>query len=309
MRSRRAVARTRLTACRSPPCPTAVNSLRLEAPSRLTYFAALVAEDEGLPLLEAAIAVGQDRDSDLDTQSVLVEIDTLARRLSRRIPADAVPLQRLRFLNRYFFDELGFGGNVNDYYDPDNSYIHRVLDSRRGIPITLAMLYIEFAAHAGLLARGVSFPGHFLVKMKMPRGEVVIDPFTGQSLSRDDLQDRLGPYLRRRGLTGDFEVPLGLFLQPATARDTLARMLRNLKEIHLTACRWDPLLRVQDRLVLLLPQAWEERRDRGLALAELGLREEATADIEAYLTHCSDAHDAPALRQRVADLGRPGWGA
>lgn len=291
------------------PQRPAVNSLRLESPSHLTYFAALVAQDEGLPLLEAAIAIGQDRDPALDTQSVLVEIDTLARRLARRIPADAVPLQRLRFLNRYFFDELAFGGNVNDYYDPDNSLIHRVLDSRRGIPISLALLYSEFAAHAGLQARGISFPGHFLVKMKMPRGEVVIDPFSGQSLSRDDLQERLAPYLRRRGLTGDFEVPLGLFLQPASPRDVLARMLRNLKEIHLTACRWEPLLRVLERLVVLLPEAWEERRDRGLALAELGQRDAAAADIEVYLSHCADAHDAPALRQRVADLGRQGWGA
>jgi regulator of sirC expression with transglutaminase-like and TPR domain len=286
-----------------------VNSLRLQAPSRLTYFATLVAEDEGLPLFEAAVAIGQDRDPDLDTQSVVIEIDTLGRRLARRIPADAVALQRLRFLNRYFFDELAFGGNVNDYYDPDNSFIHKVLDSRRGIPITLALLYMEFAAHAGLQARGVNFPGHFLVKMKMPRGEVVIDPFTGQSLSRDDLQERLAPYLRRRGLTGEFEVPLGLFLQPATSRDILARMLRNLKEIHLTAHRWEPLLHVQERLVVLLPEAWEERRDRGLALAELGRHEDASSDIEAYLTHCADAHDAEALRQRVADLGRPGWGA
>lgn len=285
-----------------------MNSLRLQAPSRLTYFASLVAEDDGLPLLESAIAIGQDRDPGLDTQSVLVEIDTLARRLARRIPADAVPLQRLRFLNRYFFDELAFGGNVNDYYDPDNSFIHRVLDSRRGIPISLALLYIEFASHAGLQARGVSFPGHFLVKMKMPRGEVVIDPFSGQSLSREDLQERLAPYLRRRGLTGDFEVPLGLFLQPASPRDVLARMLRNLKEIHLTACRWEPLRGVLDRLVVLLPEDWDERRDRGLALAELGLHRDAVADIETYLTHCGDAHDAPALRQRVSDLGRPGWG-
>jgi regulator of sirC expression with transglutaminase-like and TPR domain len=287
-----------------------MNAMRLHAPSRLDYFATLVAEDEGFPLLEAAIAVGQDIDAQLDPQAVLVELDTLGRRLARRIPADAVALQRLRFLNRYFFDELAFGGNVNDYYAPANSYLHLVLDSRRGIPITLALLYMEFASHAGLRARGVNFPGHFLVKLRMPRGEVVVDPFSGHSLSREDLEERLAPYRRQRGLVGDFDVPLGLFLQTASARETLARLLRNLKEIHRTGGDWAGLLAVQQRLVILLPQAWEERRDRGLALAELGQLDAAAVDIEAYLERCSDAADAAVLRERLAVLrggDAPGW--
>ena len=99
----------------------------------------------------------------------------------------------------------------------------------------------------------------------MPQGEVVIDPFTGQSLSREELDELLLPYKRSRGLLGDFDVPLGLFLQAAPPRDVLARMLRNLKEIHRSAEDWPRLLAVQQRLVVLLPQAWEERRDRGLA--------------------------------------------
>ena len=289
-----------------------MNAMRLLAPSRLDYFATLVAEDEGFPLLEAAIAVGQDVDAQLDPQAVLVELDTLGRRLSRRIPADAAPLQRLRFLNRYFFDELAFGGNVNDYYAPANSYLHQVLDSRRGIPITLALLYMEFANHAGLRARGISFPGHFLVKLRMPRGEVVIDPFSGQSLSSEDLEERLAPYRRQRGLVGEFDVPLGLFLQTASPRETLARLLRNLKEIHRAGGDWSALLAVQQRLVILLPQAWEERRDRGMVLAELGQAEAAALDIETYLEHRGDADDAAALRARLAALrggAEPGWRA
>jgi len=276
--------------------------LPLTAPTRLDYFASLVAQDEGLPLLEAAVSVGQDGDPGLDPQSVLVQIDTLGRRLRRRIPADAAPLQRLRFLNRYFFDELAFGGNVNDYYDPANSLIHRVLDTRRGIPITLSVLYMELAGHAGLEARGIGFPGHFLVKVRMPRGEVVIDPFTGHSLSREELEERLTPFRREQGLTGDFEVPLGLFLQTSPARDILARLLRNLKEIHRSAGRWDEWLMVQQRLVILLPANAVERRDRGLVLAELGRFHEAAADLRHYLDHYPDADDAVALRHRLADL-------
>jgi regulator of sirC expression with transglutaminase-like and TPR domain len=132
----------------------------------------------------------------------------------------------------------------------------------------------------------------------------VIDPFDGRSLSREDLDERLAPYRRRQGLVGDFEAPLGLFLQAAPPRDILARMLRNLKEIHRSARDWSRLLAVQQRLVLLLPQAWDERRDRALALAELGQHDAAVADLEAYLQHKSDADDARAMAERLAQLRR-----
>ena len=282
--------------------------LRLVPPTPLEYFGSLVADDASLSLVEAAVAIGQDEYPDLDTQAVLSEIDGLGDKLRRRVPADAVPLQRLRWLNRFFFQELGFGGNVNDYYDRDNSYLHRVLATRRGIPITLAVLYIELASHVGLSARGVSFPGHFLVKLKLAggaqQGEVILDPFNGHSLSRDELDERLNPYRRQQGLVGEFDVPLGLFLQASPARDVLARMLRNLKEIHRAASDWPRLLAVLQRLVVLLPEAWEERRDRGLAWAALGQSDAAADDLRAYLQHCPDARDHEAMRRELAALLR-----
>jgi regulator of sirC expression with transglutaminase-like and TPR domain len=283
-----------------------MSSLRFEAPTLLDYFATLVADDRQFTQLEAAIAIAQDDDPTLDIQTVLAQIDVLAVKLKQRIAADTSPLQRLRYLNRYFFQELGFAGNVNDYYDPDNSYLHRVLATRRGIPISLALLYIEIAQQIGLNARPVSFPGHFLVKVKMPQGEVVIDPFSGQSLSRETLEERLMPYRHRQGLTGEFDAPLGLFLQAASGRDVLARLLRNLKEIHRSAEDWLRLLAVQQRLVVLLPEAWDERRDRALVLAELGDHAAAAADLSAYLERHPAAADAGALRERLAELRRAG---
>jgi len=280
--------------------------MRFETPTALEYFASLVADDASLSLVEAAISIAQDEYPTLDTQAVLSEIDALGDKLKRRIPADAVPVQRLRWLNRYFFRELGFGGNVNDYYDPRNSYLHEVLHTRRGIPITLAVLYIEFATQVGLTARGVSFPGHFIVKLKMPQGEVVIDPFSGQSLSRAELDEMLIPYRRRQG--PEFDVPLGLFLQAAPSRDVLARMLRNLKEIHRSAEDWSRLLAIQQRLVILLPQAWEEWRDRGLAYAALGFNDSAADDLAVYLERSTHAEDRVALTERLRSLravGRP----
>ena len=273
-----------------------VGKLHFEAPTVLQYFAALVADDASLSMLEAAVAVAQDADPGLDPQAALAEVDALAAALRRRIPADAGPLHRLRLLNRYFFAELGFAGNVNDYYDPANSYLPAVLARRRGIPITLAILYIELAGQAGLRAVGVSFPGHFLVKLHMPQGEVVIDPFNGQSLSREELDERLAPFRRRQGAVDDEEeVPLGLYLQAAPARDVIARLLRNLKEIHRSAGQLPRLLAVLERLVILLPDHWEERRDRGLVRAELGRTDLACADIEAYLAARADA---PGVRRR-----------
>jgi regulator of sirC expression with transglutaminase-like and TPR domain len=283
-----------------------VSPLNLTLPSALDYFASLVADDASFALLEAAVALAQDEYPDLDAQGVLAEVDALAVRLKARIPADAPQVQRLRALNQFFFRDLGFAGNVNDYYSRRNSYINDVLASRRGIPITLALLYAELAAQVGLSARGVSFPGHFLVKLRMPQGEVVIDPFTGKSLSREELDERLLPYRKRQGLVGDFEAPLGLFLQAAPPRDIVARMLRNLKEIHRTAEDWPRLLAVQQRLVVLLPQALDELRDRALVLAELGLDDAAAADLERYLAQRGDAEDAPGLRERLRQLRRSG---
>lgn len=288
--------------------------LQFEVPTPLQYFAALVADDAGFSTLEAAVAVAQDDKPGLDVQGVLADIDTLADRLKRRVPADAAPLQRLRLLNHYFFGELGFAGNVNDYYDAANSHLPQVLATRRGIPITLALLYVELATQLGLRAAGVSFPGHFLVKLNLPVGEVVIDPFSGQSLSREELDERLQPYLRqsalmqtlRDGLQGDVDTPLALFLQAASPRDTIARLLRNLLEVHRSAADLPRQLKVLQRLVILLPEAWELRRDRAGVLAALGLTGAAAEDLGVYLAQCPGAEDVPRLRQQLALWNQPG---
>lgn len=278
--------------------------LNLTPPTPLEYFSALVQSDDEFPLLEASCCIAQDEYPDLDVQHVLDEVDQLLARLKRRLPADAAALQRLRMLNQYFFCDLSFGGNVNDYTDPDNSYLNVVLRTRRGNQIALAVLWIELAHGLGLHARGVCFPGHFMVKVNLPKGQVVIDPFTGQSLSREELEERLEPYKRRSGLIDDFEVPLGLYLQAAPARDIVARMLRNLKEIHQAQEDWQRVIAVQDRLVVLLPDAWGEYRDRGLAHAEQGHMQLAVVDLETYLVHAQDALDIDVIADRVANLRR-----
>ena len=270
----------------------------------LGYFAALVSDDNHLPLLEATAAIAQDEYPELDVQQVLGDVDQLLARLQRRTRETADPLQRLRLLNHFFFRDMGFGGNVNNYYDPDNSYLNVLLRTRRAIPVTLAVLWLELAQGLGLNARGVNFPGHFMVKVNLPDGQVVIDPFTGQSLSREELSERLEPYKRRNGLVDDFDAPVGLYLQAAQPREILARILRNLKELHQTQQDWLRLIAVQDRLLILLPDAWVEYRDRGLAWAELGDNRLAVGDLELYVAHTEDPLERDAIEQRLRALRR-----
>ncbi len=273
-------------------------------PSPLDYFATLVQSDSDFALFEAAVSLAQDEYPELDIQLVLDEVDQLLARVRRRLPADAGALQKLRVLNQFFFKDLGFGGNVNDYYDPDNSHMNALLRTRRGIPISLAVLWLELAQGLGLVVRGVGFPGHFMVKVNLPMGQAVIDPLTGLSLSREELSERLDPYRRRNGLEDAFEVPLGLYLQSAAPREIIARMLRNLKEIYRTQEDWGRMLAVQERLIVLLPESWPEYRDRGLAHAELGHTDQAVADLECYLVHSEDLVDVDAIADRVDELRR-----
>lgn len=278
--------------------------LSFDPPSALDYFSSLVASDGEFTLFEAAVSLGQDEYPDMDVQTVLGEVDQLLSRVRRRMALDAGPVQKLRILNQFFYQDLGFAGNLNDYYDPDNSFIHILLHTRRGIPITLAVLWMELAQGLGLSVRGVAFPGHFLIKVNLPMGQVVIDPITGKSLSREDLSERLEPYRQRVGLLDERETPLGLYLQTAPARDIIARMLRNLKEIYRSQSDWQRMLAVQERLIILLPESWPEFRDRGLAHAELGHTEQALADLECYLVHADDQINLDAIVDWVDALRR-----
>ena len=278
--------------------------LLLTPPTPLDYFASLVQSDAEFPLLEAAASLAQDDYPDLDVQQVLGSVDQLLARLKRRFAADAPPLQKLRALNQFFYRDLNFAGNLNHYYDPDNSYINAILQTRRAIPITLAVVWLELAQGVGLAARGIGFPGHFMVKVNLPNGQVVMDPVDGQSLSREELSERLEPFRRRSGLIDEFEVPLGLYLQVAPPRDIIARMLHNLKEIHTSQEDWSRLIAVQNRLIVLLPQTWSEHRDRGLAHAELGHLDMALADLDTYLVNAKTELDMAAIAGRVAELRR-----
>ena len=277
-------------------------TLNYAVPTPLDYFATLVQSDEEFPLLEAAASLAQDEHPALDMQQVLDEVDLLLSRLTRRVAPHAPAVQRLQVLNRFFYGDLGFGGNLNHYYDTGNSNLAAVLRTRRGIPISLAVLWMELAQGIGLKVQGVAFPGHFLVKALLPDGQALLDPFNGHSLTLAELEERLEPFQQHSSQQSLESMPLAVFLQPATPRAIVARMLRNLKEVHHAQQDWTRLLAVQERLVRLLPLTWSEWRDRGLVNAQCGHLEEAAQDLEHYLEHAGNEPDCAQMRTILADL-------
>lgn len=281
-----------------------------QTPSALDYFAALVSSDEHFPLLEAAASIALIDEPELDVESVLEEVERMVDRVRSRMISSADDLTRLAVLNHVFYKDMGFGLNANDYYAPRNSFVNEVLRTRRGIPVSLSVIWLEMAQELGLRAHGIAFPGYFLVKVALDSGLVVLDPATGESLGIDHLSERLEPFRDQEDqlLKPDLdegETPLGLYLQSCPPRDVLTRMLRNLKEIYQTQQDWPACLAVLDRILVLWPESWAERRDRGLVHAELGNAGQALSDLQAYLDAEPLAADQGALQARIKEIASP----
>lgn len=268
----------------------------------LSYFKSLVETDADFHLLEAAASIAQDEEPMLDIQEVLDSCDALLVRLNRRLKGVSEPLKKLSTLNQFFYSELGFSGNANNFYAPENSYLNEVLRTRKGIPISLAVIWLELAQALDLQAEGVCFPGHFLVKVTVPEGLIVMDPLTGESMGLENLSERLSLFRSHLGAEEDMEPPLGLFLQPATPRDIVTRMLRNLQEIFKSQEDWQRLIPVLDRLVVLQADSPSDRRDRGMALIQAGQPEKARLDLLHYLNQVPDAADASAISRQLDSL-------
>ncbi len=269
------------------------------AEQKLQRFRDAVAPERvRIDLAEAALLCAQDAYPDLDIRGSLDDLDRLASTLQKRLPPDFSTTHRLIALNNYLFRELGFAGNDNEFYDPRNSFLNDVITRKTGIPITLSILYLEVGTRLGLKLKGVSFPGHFLVKVRVTGGELVLDPYAGgRSLSEEELRERLAQFAGEQTAK---TAPLDEFLEAATPRQILARLLRNLKAIYQEADDIERALDVMNRLVILLPDVPEERRDRGMAFARLDCPRAAADDLGHYASERPRADDAAQVAAQLA---------
>ncbi len=236
----------------------------------------------------------------LDIAAYLRRFDEMAKALQARLAPDSFVEQRIAVLNAYLFDELKFRGNVADYYDPRNSFLNEVLDRRVGLPITLSIVYLELGRRIGLPVNGVSFPGHFLVKVRLRHGHLVLDPFQqGVPQSEADLRRRLAQVMPQ----GPIAPPdLAQFLEAASPRDIVVRVLRNLKAVYFKAGKLNEALAVMNRLLLAAPDTPEELRDRGLLYEQLECFRPAAADLQDYLRRQPNGVDARDIHVKLMAL-------
>lgn len=260
--------------------------------------------DETVPLLETALLIARDEYPDLDADLYDTLAQSHAEHLRPEIEAiDAWPL-KMAAINRHLFEELGYTGNHEEYYDPRNSYMNEVFERRLGNPISLAMVQIEVARRLGVPLDGVSFPGHFLVRLPVDDGLLVMDPFNGgRPLGVDELRERAKPHLG-----GDIPDDNALLhiLDPASHRAILIRILRNLHGVYAEREEWDRAARSADRVLKLSPDQPEAMRDRGLAYMHMDYRRGARHDLARYLHLAPEAPDVHAVHEHLVELNASG---
>ena len=257
-------------------------------------FARMAArEDEAIEIDRGALLIAAEEYPDLRIDDYLDQLQDLALRVQSLLYGDAGPHETLARLNQVLFEEEGFRGDDKQYYDPRNSYLNEVIDRRIGIPITLSAVYAGVARRIGLLLEGVGFPGHFLLKHGRAEGEILIDPYyRGQILSHDDCRARL-----KASFQGKLEFHPRQ-LARTSPRQTLFRILGNLKTIYVNRRDHPRSLAAVERMLLLVPDAPPEIRDRGILLSGVGRPLEGIGELARYLRLKPDAAD----RERVESI-------
>jgi regulator of sirC expression with transglutaminase-like and TPR domain len=257
-------------------------------------------DDDALPLLSTALLIARDEYPQLDADLYDSLIQSHVEHLRLEVNTiDVWPL-KMAAINRHLFDELGYSGNHDEYYDPRNSYLNEVFERRLGNPISLAMVQMEVARRLGIPLDGVSFPGHFLVRLPVDDGLLVMDPFNGgRPLGVDELRERARPHMG--GKIPD-DHALAQILDPAPHRAILVRVLRNLHGVYAEAGQWDRAARCADRVLMLIRDQADALRERGMAYLQLGHINGARQDLTRYLQLNPQASEAASVREQLVDL-------
>ena len=264
---------------------------------RLSFYQEINQPDEQINLAKAALDIAQEEYPDLDPDEYLNALDTMAAEVQERLPAQRYPLRVIQTINQYLYDDLGFTGNNENYYDPRNSFLNDVIDRRTGIPIALALVYLEIARRIDFPMVGVGMPGHFLIRPQFEDVGIFVDAFhRGEILFEQDCRDRLAKIYQQ-------SVQLqATFVEPVSSRRFLTRMLTNLKMIYLNRQELQKALATVERILLLFPDAPMELRDRGLLYFQMGRWSEASQDLNIYLAMLPNAEDAGVIRQLLTQI-------
>ena len=232
--------------------------------------------------------------NDLDISKYIKKINEIGNSLSLKINEIKNPTYLISMLNEYLFDELGFRGAEEDYYDPGNSFLNVVFDKKTGIPITLSIIYAEIAKNIGLDLQIVGFPGHVIVKYK---NEIILDPFyRGRLLTIDNLEEILDRNF------GDGVEFIPEYLNEATTEQLLTRLLRNLKNAYTQSYAYDKAMKCTDMILGMQPESPEEIRDKGILEERLLRYDKALPLLNKYLELQPEADDADFILELIKSV-------
>lgn len=264
---------------------------------RQQFYQEINQPDAQINLDIAALCIAQGEFPQLDPQEYLNALDTMAMEVQERLQGSRYPLKVIQTINQYLFEELGFIGNQDNYYDPWNSYLNQVIERRTGIPITLSIVYLEIAKRIDFPMVGIGMPGHFLIRPDFEAAGIYVDAFNqGEVLFSEDCQARLSQI---------YNQPVQLkpeFLKAVSSRQILARMLTNLKIIYMNLEKFEIAVSIIELILLLFPHTMTEKRDRGILYYQLNRWTEARQDLEDYLQQFPNAQDASVIRQLLARI-------
>lgn len=255
-----------------------------------------------IDLAAAALEIARIGDPTLDPTPSLRMLDELAAACRPQIVTADTVEARVVILSRFMFQDCGFRGNESDYYDLRNSFLNEVLHRRTGIPITLSIVLMEVARRVDVPMAGVGFPGHFLVRVPVDGGILILDPFFGgRPLGEVELLERLSAF------SEDGQAPTRVppdLLQPIDPRDILARMLRNLRQIFRQQADHQRGLLTADLALVLDPDSPDDLFNRGELFQRLQFEPAAVADYRKCLDVDPTGSYAEPARRRLARLLR-----
>lgn len=250
-------------------------------------------------LAKACLYFAQAEYYDLKPELYLNTIDTIAESIAQKLSGSRYPLKVIQTINQHLFETLGFRGNKQNYYDPDNSFLHQVIDRKLGIPISLSVVYLAISQRLNFPMVGIGMPGHFLIRPEFEDVGIFVDPFNcGEILFKEDCQKRLDETYQQ-------QVELNSkWLAPVSNRQILVLMLNNLKFIYLHRREIDKALSTMSAILKINPEKIAEIRDRGLLFYQLNRWDEAILDLEYYLKQDPNSDDAPMIEVLLQKMNR-----